>query len=262
MPQKIVNGVKVSYEDRGRGLPLVFIHGFPLSRLMWKHQLQEFSKKWRIIALDLPGFGESGRPREYSLEFFAETVVKLLDEIDAKPAIMAGHSMGGYILFEIIRRFSGSVLSLILVNTRAEADTEEIRERRMKTVERIRAEGGKAFLREFLPQLLAPRNRSRLINELEAIAMNVSDEALIETLKALAQRPDNTELLSRIRSPTLIIAGKEDALVPPESALSMARSIPKSALAVLKGTGHLSCLEAPEEFNKTVARFITSLERV
>lgn len=260
MPHKTVSDVRIAYDDRGEGLPIVFIHGFPLSRQMWRHQLEALSERWRTIALDLPGFRESSKPKEYSIKSLAKYVVDFMEKIDARPAIIAGHSMGGYILFEIVRRFPGSVLSMILVNTRAEADTEEARERRMRAIKRIRDEGKEAFLREFLPQLLAPKNRGKLLGELEEICMGVSEEVLVETLKALAERPDNTDLLPKIKAPALIVAGKEDPLVPPESSLTMARMIPKSALAVLSDTGHLSPLEAPEKFNEAVSRFIMSLE--
>ena len=261
MPRKTVSGIHIAYDDIGEGLPIVFIHGFPLSRQIWRHQIKNLSKRWRIIALDLPGFGKSGRPKEYSIKGFAESVVGLMREIDAEPAILAGHSMGGYIIFEIVRRFPGSMLSLILINTRAEADTAEAKERRMKAIGKIRSEGKEAFLREFLPLLLAPKNRRKLLGELEKMCEDISEEALIGTLKTLAERPDNTELLPRIRIPTLIIAGREDPLIPPESSLTMARMIPKSALAVISDTGHLSCLEAPNQFNDTVSKFIMSLER-
>ena len=262
MPTLSIKGVKIAYEESGEGLPVVFIHGFPLSRRMWTPQISALSGKYRVIALDLRGFGESDKPSgPYSIKDFADDVSSLMLELNAAPSVVVGHSMGGYIAFQLIRRYSKQVQSLILTNTRAEADTEEKRRNRLALMERIRKEGKDRFLEESAARLLSPQNAEKadLVRQVRSFMEGCNEETLIATLKALAERPDNTDLLKKIRVPTLIIAGDQDQIVPVESALFMARTIPQAAISLIKGTGHLSNFENPKEFNNAVDKFLSSL---
>lgn len=262
MPTLSIRGVKIAYEESGEGLPIVFIHGFPLSKRMWAPQISALSRKYRVIALDLRGFGESDKPPgPYSIKDFADDVSSLMLELDAAPGIVVGHSMGGYIAFQLIRRYSKQVQSLILTNTRAEADSEEEKRNRFALMERIRKEGKDRFLEEFATRLLSPQNAEEtdLVRQVRSFMEGCSEETLVATLKALAERPDSTDLLKKIRVPTLIIAGDQDQIVSVESALLMARTIPHAAISLIKGTGHLSNVENSKEFNNAVDKFLSSL---
>lgn len=262
MPTVNIRGVRIAYEEAGEGLPIIFIHGFPLSRRMWSPQISTLSKKYRVIALDLRGFGESDKPPgPYSIEDFADDVASLMLELDAAPGVVAGHSMGGYISFQLIRKHSKQVQSLILTNTRAEADSEEKKKSRLALMEKIRREGKDRFLDESAARLLSPQNAKKadLVRQVRGFMEGCTEETLIATLKALAERPDNTELLKKIKVPTLIVAGDEDQIVPVESAIFMARTIPNAAISLIKGTGHLSNFENPKEFNNAIDKFLSSL---
>lgn len=263
MPKAAVRDVEIAYDELGEGLPLLFIHGFPLSRRMWTPQLQDLSSDYRVLALDLRGFGGSSKPKSsYSVEVFAEDVASFIEEVVRSSVVLIGHSMGGYIAFQLLRRNPSLVLSMVLVNTKAETDPDEkalITE--MSNI--IRRNGKEKFFRWLAQRLLAPEKSSKpkLLEQVVELMENADEETLTSVLKALAERPNYAGLLKKVRTPTLIIAGDHDQLIPVESALNMARKIPGSAVALIKGAGHLPNIEKPEEFNNVIRRFLGSLEK-
>ena len=124
--QTHINGITLAYSDGGTGLPIVFLHAFPLNRTMWAQQEKALSLQFRVITIDLRGHGESDAPLwRYTLEQSADDVNALLDQLSIQQAIFVGLSMGGYILFAFYRKYAARVKGLILSDTRAQADTAE-----------------------------------------------------------------------------------------------------------------------------------------
>src|ERR1051325_1485962 len=125
MPDVSINNQKISYVEKGHGLPLVLIHGFPLDNRIWESQIAALSDKHRVIAPDLPGFGKSQPPKSFTMESLADTVHSFIQQIKATPCIRAALSMGGYMSFAYERKYPTTLKALILVDTKAEADTPE-----------------------------------------------------------------------------------------------------------------------------------------
>ena len=249
----------LAYEAAGRGVPFVLLHAFPLSRAMWRAELEAFGKSARVIAPDLPGFGQSARQAEPSIPQMAQALAELLERLAIRePAVVAGLSMGGYVAFEFLRQFPQRVRALGLVSTRAGTDTPEQREQRVNTAERIRREGLSSLASSMLPRLLG---KTSLASN-QALATAVSQQILAsdpdgvaDALLAMAQRRDSTALLASISCPTLIVAGQEDAFIAPEQAEQMQRQIPRAQLAVIPKAGHLVNLEQPAAFHQALERF-------
>ena len=120
-----LNGVTVSYDDIGSGIPILFLHAFPLDRSMWAPQLGALVRQGRCIAADHRGFGGSSGGEPYSMDQYADDAAALLDSLGAGPAIVAGLSMGGYIAFAFWRRHRAKVRALVLADTRAGVDSDE-----------------------------------------------------------------------------------------------------------------------------------------
>ena len=121
-----INGIQMAYTDKGEGIPLVFIHGFPLNRETWSKQVEAFRPNHRVIAPDLRGLGESeATPGPVSMGRFAEDLHSLLEHLDTGPAILIGHSMGGYVALAFAAAFPKALRALGLVSTKAGADTPE-----------------------------------------------------------------------------------------------------------------------------------------
>ena len=263
--QTQVNGITIAYSDRGTGLPIVFLHAFPLNRTMWAAQEEALSLQFRVITVDLRGHGESGAPLwRYTLEQSADDVNALLDQLSIQRAIFVGLSMGGYILFAFYRKYAASVKGLILADTKAQADTVEGKEGRFQMAQTAYTQGPSAIASLMIPKLLAPQTiqtRPGLVQHVRAMIENNQVSGIGGGLMAMAERPDSVPLLKQITCPTLIIVGELDQATPPSDARLMADHIPNARLAIISNAAHLVNIEQPEAFNQIVATFAQELDK-
>jgi len=125
MPYRTINDTLLSYHEQGAGKPLVLLHGFPLDRRIFDHQIGELSKNSRVIAPDLPGFGQSKSDKPFTIESLADHVHALLAGMNALPCTLGGLSMGGYVALAFAKKYSQDLTSLLLLDTRSGADTAE-----------------------------------------------------------------------------------------------------------------------------------------
>ena len=154
-----VNGITIGYSDQGTGLPIVFLHAFPLNRTMWATQETPLSSQFRIITIDLRGHGESDAPLwRYTLDQSADDVRALLDHLGIQQAVFVGLSMGGYILFAFYRKYAARVKGLILADTKAQADTAEGKDGRFQMAQIAYKQGPPAIADLMIPKLLSPRD--------------------------------------------------------------------------------------------------------
>jgi pimeloyl-ACP methyl ester carboxylesterase len=255
------NGMAIGYDDVGEGRPpLVLIHGFPLSRQIWKPQLSALQNHYRVIAPDLRGHGESGSAGGvYMMETLADEIHALMQKLDCGPAIIAGHSMGGYVVFAFYRKYPEWVQGLVLVSTRAVSDSEEGRANRETLAKRAEQEGAKAVIEKMLPGMLSETSvtvNPNLKNEVESIMAATSVNGLTGALRGMAVRMDASDLLPKISIPTLILSGTADKLIPHAESEAMAKAIPGAQLQLIEGAGHLLSLEKPEAFTHTLRAWL------
>jgi 3-oxoadipate enol-lactonase len=254
----------MAYESQGQGTPLLFIHGFPLNRRMWEPQMQSLSHHARVLAPDLRGHGDS-EPIEgpYSMDMLADDCVALLDALDIQqPAVVCGHSMGGYITLAMYRRYPERICGLILAATRAGADSPEGKAKRDKAIAQAENDGTAAIASAMLPKLMSPKTydtKPDLVNQVDNLMTSTSVHGIVGALEGMKSRPDSTPLLSKIDVPTLIIHGEEDQLIPPQEAQSMHTAISDSTIYLTPSAGHLPNLEQPERFNQAVREFMEKL---
>jgi len=259
-----VNGISIAYSDEGTGLPIVFLHAFPLNRTMWATQEKALSSQFRIITIDLRGHGESDAPLwRYTLDQSADDVSTLLDHLGIQRALFVGLSMGGYILFAFYRKHAARVKGLVLADTRAQADTEEGRDGRFRMAQTAYKKGPSAIADLMIPKLLSPQTiekRPDLVQQVRAMIENNQISGIAGDLMAMAERPDSVPLLSQITCPAQIIVGELDQATPPSDAKLMADQIPNASLAVVPRAAHLANLEQPEAFNQIIAIFASALD--
>ncbi|NWF74863.1 MAG: alpha/beta fold hydrolase [Nitrospirae bacterium] len=258
-----INGITLAYSDRGTGLPLVFLHAFPLNRTMWAQQEKALALEFRIITIDLRGHGESDAPLwRYTLDQSADDVRALLDHLAIQQALFVGLSMGGYILFAFYRKYAARVKGMILADTRAQADTEEGKQGRFQMAQTAYKKGPPAIADIMIPKLLSPatiQTKPDLVRQVRAMVENNQISGIAGDLMAMAERQDSVPLLSQITCPTQIIVGELDQATPPSDSRLMAEQIPHARLAVIPHAAHLSNLEQPEAFNQIVAAFASEL---
>ena len=258
-----INGFTIAYSDQGTGLPIVFLHAFPLNRTMWAAQAHALSSQFRIITIDLRGHGESDAPLwRYTLDQSADDVRALLDHLAIQQAMFVGLSMGGYILFAFYRKFSDRVQGLILADTRAQADTAEGKDGRFQMAQTAYKNGPSAIADLMIPKLLSPmtiQTQPDLVRHVRGMIEGNQISGIAGDLMAMAERPDSVPLLPQITCPTQIIVGELDRATPPSDAKLMADHIPHARLTVIPQAAHLANLEQPETFNQIVAAFASAL---
>ena len=262
MPQRGVNGATLNYEERGTGTPLVLLHGFPLDSRIWREQIAGLSDRFRVIAPDLRGFGQSKSNDSFSMESLADDVHALLADLQALPCILGGLSMGGYVALAYAKKYPNDLRGVALIDTKAEGDTAEGKAGREKMIELARTQGTEAVAEQMMPKMLAPdadKTRPQVKRELDQI-MNAQTPLTIEhALAAMRDRPDLVASLASIAVPTLVIVGEHDAITPPAGAEKMSKAIPKNTYVVIRGAGHMSPMEQPQQVTDAVRRFAASL---
>lgn len=253
----------ISYQDSAGGVPVLLIHGFPLSSVLWEPQIEDLADVSRIVAPDLRGHGNSSAtPPPYTMEQLAIDCVNLLDDIGInRPFVVAGLSMGGYIAFEVFRQYPGMVAGLILAGTRAGADSEAGKKGRDAAATLVREQGVSALVEQMLPKLMAPavyQDNPELVEFVREMMLETSVDGALGGLMAMRGRSDSSPTLPEIDIPTLIIHGADDQLIPTTEAKAMHQAIPDSRLVIIPEAGHLVNLEQPEAFNAAVRTFLES----
>lgn len=256
----------ISVTEAGDGAPIVLLHAFPLSARMWHAQLARLPPGWRAIAPDFRGLGRSPRgeaPARHVGDHAAD-VLGLVDALGLPPAVVAGVSMGGYVAFEIWRQRPESVRALVLADTRAEADTDEARGKRVAMQERALREGTAAVIDAMLPGLLGETTQvgdPHLAREVRDWALESEPAGVADALEALKTRPDSRATLGTITCPTLVVVGEEDTLTPPAAARVIADGIAGARYAPIARAGHLANVEQPEAFDAVLRPWLAALAR-
>lgn len=265
-----VNTVSLAYDDRGMGLPVIFLHAFPLNRQMWAGEIQALltDRRYRLIALDWRGFGESEitsspvKPVISSMVMFADDLASLMDVLGIHQAVLCGLSMGGYVAFAFAEKYPQRLRGLILADTRPDADSAEARANRERVAQLVESQGTTAIADLQLPRLISNYTRQHH-PEVETRVRQLIDRATPQGIAAasrgMAVRVDSRDLLPRIACPTLVIAGEEDMLTPPLMAREYAAQIPGAQFALIPHAGHLSNLEQPQIFIQVIRQFLQTL---
>ena len=263
---------ETAYVDQGVGHPVLLVHGFPLDHTMWNDQIAALAPHARVIAPDLRGFGRSplgpiDAEHGITMERYADDLAELLDALQIgpdQPVVFAGLSMGGYIAWQFVRKHAARLRALVLLDTRALADTEEARAGRIKMAEKV-AEWGSARVAEMMgPKLAAPsthESKPEVVSSLRRVVVDTSPAVIAAAQRGLAARPDVTSMLPKIAVPTLVIVGDQDVISPPDEMKHIAQAIPGAKLVVIPNSGHMTTMENPAAVNKAMQDFITHLAR-
>lgn len=217
-------------------LPLLLLPALLCDAELWAHQIRHLGEVAEPQVVDLTG-GDS----------MADLAARVLALAPARFAL-AGISLGGYVAQEILRQAPDRVVKLALIDTNPFADTPEQTARRRTLIELARAGQLGRVLSLMVPTLVHPDrvNDVRLTAALRAMAERVGPQAYIRQQSAILARPDGQDDLARIRCPTLVLCGRQDALSPPEVHRRMAEAIPNGRLAIVEDCGHLAPLEQPQ----------------
>lgn len=273
-----------SYGPAG-GPPLLLVHGFPLDSAMWRLQTYPLSNLGiRLIVPDLRGFGKTPlpdgadalEPASRGIDAMAEDLVQLLDRLKLGRASVAGFSMGGYVALALAHRHPERLEQLVLIDTKADGDTEEGRTKRLALRDRVLAEGIAPVADAMLSGMLTPRTHAhqpRLVEEVQAMMYRQGGEAprrgllpgrsardvrgVAAAMLAMAHRPDRSGMLAHLKARTTVLVGAEDHVTPPAASQAMASAIPGARLEVIPDGAHLTPLECPAAVTMALGKLFT-----
>jgi pimeloyl-ACP methyl ester carboxylesterase len=233
---------------------------------MWAEQLSAIGAIYRVITPDLRGHGESPSPEgTYTMDEMADDVVELLGtlQIDV-PIVLGGLSMGGYVALSLVARHPQRVRALMLMDTRASADTPEAAQNREVSARAVLdANSASPVVEAMVPKLFAKQTlneRPERVEPMRQFMLRTTPRGIAGALRGMAIRPDRRGDLARISVPTLVIVGEEDVITPPAEAKTMAGAIRNARLEVIPGAGHLAPYENYAAANEVILRFLKGLQ--
>lgn len=239
---------------------LLLIHGFCEDHSVWAHYIPELQKDYRVIAIDLPGFGKSpvlaGTP---SIEAYAQTVREMLARENVVKPRVIGHSLGGYVALALADRMPSELERLVLFHSTSFEDTAEKKANRNRVIDFLKDNGVSSFVRNFVTPLFAVENRASLaalIENLEEKGEQQHLEGLIYATEAMRDRYDRKGVLEALTCPILFICGKQDTAIPMERTQEEAFLPNESHLLILDHCGHMGMFEKPEVCLRSIKHFL------
>jgi pimeloyl-ACP methyl ester carboxylesterase len=253
------------YLEQGNGPALVLVHGFPLDHRIWLEQVRGLSQRFRVIAVDLKGFGQSASSEAFTIDSMADELAEFMKAVGAAPCVLAGLSMGGYIAFSLAVRRPEVLKGLLIVCSKAEADTPQGKEGRQKMAELAQTQGAKPVSEQMLPRMFAPETisgRPELVAQLRQIMEGCPPTTIANACFAMRDRADRTTDLPKLTMPVQVILGEKDVIIPAEMGHKMAGACQRGRFVLIPKAGHLACMEEPAAVNEAMAAFTAECSRL
>jgi 3-oxoadipate enol-lactonase len=253
------NSVALEYEEFGKGLPVVFVHGFPFDHTTWLPLVPLLQDHARLILPDLRGFGKSPSGEDVTkqtMRMMADDILALLDTLGIEKAALVGHSMGGYVSLAFAQAHPHRLLGLGLVASSAAADKPERRQARMKMADEIKRRGVAHTFNGMAEKMTTQPN---LVEPIRQLMLSQNPNTLIACQKGMAERSDMTEQLPSITCPSVVISASEDAMVSPERSQEANQLLGWSWLVEIPG-GHLVMMEQPTMMADALHKFFHTVE--
>ncbi|MEO8030734.1 MAG: alpha/beta fold hydrolase [Gemmatimonadota bacterium] len=265
LKQISLNGVSLGVESRGEGPALLFLHGYPLAGYLWRHQVDHLDG-WRRINPDLRGMGQSSAGAGPGrLEQYSDDMIALLDQSGVERAVICGLSLGGYIAFDLVRRYRPRIAGLVLASTRAEADTGPGRQSRDDAIRLVQRAGARGIAETMVPRLFAsdaPGRIPTIVAEVRDRIANTGVAGIVQALESMRDRTASQPLLASLGEiPTMVVAGASDQYIPEPNMRTLASAIPGAVYRVIEGAGHLAPLEQSESMTAAIAGFLADIVR-
>jgi 3-oxoadipate enol-lactonase len=261
MPTLRIGDADVHYREAGSGGDAVLLlHAFPLHSGMWAPQLSALAARFRVIAPDYRGLGQSRpAPEATTVEIVAGDALALLRHLGLRRVAVAGLSMGGYAAFELYRRAPDVVRGLALCATKATPDTEEAKAARGKFAENALSKGLAWVADDFGPKLLRREANPAALATVKALIKEGTPQGVAAAARGLARRPDSVPTLARIVCPTTVLYGEDDQLIPFAEAQRMGQNVKGARMIRVPGAGHLLNVESPQAVSAALSTFFAGL---
>jgi len=248
----------IVYKIKGSGPALVLLHGFLESKAIWDDFTDTLQHGFTVVAIDLPGHGESELLAEmHSMQLMAGAVKEVLKAENIEKAVIVGHSMGGYVALQFAVENEEMIKGLVLFHSNANADTEEAKENRRRTINIVK-QNRVGFIRQFIPDLFDQKHVAKYtdaIQKLQDQAVLMTPEAIIASLSGMRERSSQLQYLLITEIPVLFIIGKQDSRMPYNQLLAQAVIPSHSEILLLEDVGHMGYIEAPGKTLQALKHF-------
>ncbi|RZJ28253.1 MAG: alpha/beta hydrolase [Flavobacterium sp.] len=256
MKEMLFKDISVSYTESGKGNCVVLLHGYLENQLMWEDFVDDFAKKYRVITIDLLGHGKTA-PLGYvqTMEDNADVVYAVLNHLRIRKAIIAGHSMGGYVALAFAELYPENVKAIALINSTSKADSDERKSNRDRAIKCVKQDFT-SFVRMSISNLFSEGNRERLDGEIEKVkleALKTPLQGIVASLEGMKVRKDRELLLNEGKFPVLLVLGEKDPVLNYEDNAPQA-DYPNVELLSFPD-GHMSPIENHEELKRTLLEF-------
>lgn len=251
MKSIIANNLNISYLEVGGGPALLLLHGFSLDHTLWENQIKDLEKKYRIIVPDLRGSGLTGNSsEEVTIEQMADDIIAFINALNISSIAVAGFSMGGYILLEMLLRNPLNIRAAAFISTRSSADSIEGMEKREEQMIAIINDGTEKFANNFLTELFdhsfASKNPES-VERIKNIISSQSPENVAKLLNAIRLRKDLTSRLHEIKIPCTVIGGNKDRLIHKNDFYELNEHLSSCSYHLLENVGHMTPIESSKE---------------
>lgn len=270
----VLNDPQISYIDQGSGeQTIILVHGLASNAGFWRYNIPELSKKYRVIAVDLPGYGKSQKGNyPYSMSFYADQIKNLIEELKLKNVVYVGHSMGGQIGIKLAIKYPTLLNKLILASP---AGFEEFQRgegdwlRSVMTIKGVKSTTEEGIRRNLSMNFYSWDDKWEWMVEQRVRMRKASDfdefcYAVVRCVNGMLDEP-TFDKLSMIKTPTLVVYGKYDGLIPnpylnpghtSDIFKEEIKDISNAKLIKIDEAGHMIQIEKPDEFNKAVLDFL------
>lgn len=261
MPYANVNGTKLYYEVKGKGPAMVLIHGWTLDTAMWDPQFDEFSKQYKVLRYDLRGYGKSA-PKNYEPFTHHDDLKALMNYLKIDHAAIIGLSMGGTIAINFTLTYPERASALITVDSSIENCTSPHMAAFNKSMTPIFSKGKAESIESarkywmMMPLFSAANRNPRCASKLKEIVGRYNGWDFVNDDKIVPLNPIPEKRLHEIKVPTIVVIGELDDPGFQDIARIISSGVKGSQKVTMKGVGHMSNMENPEEFNKIVLDFL------
>lgn len=264
MPDKaITESPALYYQKMGNGPVIVLLHGFPESGKLWKNIWPDLSGQATLIIPDLPGSGNSPLTGDTSIDQMADLVKNIMDTEGIDKAVIAGHSMGGYVAFAFADKYPERVSGLSLIHSTPLADDDNRKQMRLKSIELIRRGAKNSFINQMIPNLFSDafkREQPEIVREQVAESLKMDGSSMINFYNAMIQRPDRTNVLANAVFPVQWIAGINDNLIHFKKILEQCYRSDVNFVSFYNNCGHMSMFEAHDKLVNDLQSFTNYCE--
>lgn len=250
---------RVTFSDTGKGRAVVLLHGFLGSHQIWDSTITSLSKSFRVIAIDLPGHGDSDcYGYVHTMELNAKCVKAVMDSLRLKKYVIIGHSMGGYSGLAFADMYPDNLRGLCLYHSSAYADSDEKKRDRTRSIKVVKA-NHKIYTTEVIKNLFATKNFKYLKDEIafaQKVAAKTSKQSMIASLEGMKDRPHRDVILGLAHFPIMMVIGEHDNVLPYNQLLEQADLIKNKHILYLEHDGHMGFLESPRRSNDALKKFL------